>query len=480
MASRDRVSPVGVRLAVALLSLSACATENVGPPPAAAAASTRAPEVALLWTNAELHPIAQPKAVGGVAVGIVHVAERKLMLVGIDPATGHELWRHPITPSRITRGVAVDFVTVGEDKVAYLQPTSVINGAAELSVADARSGAVVASTQALQFRSPIARCGGGDVCAIASEVYGSGAQRPLRLEVATGKTTVATTELGPRARMLSAELLDLGDRPGNTLALLRDGEVKWRTPVSSAFPRGFTSDHGWAWHLFEREHVFVGSVGGEWTVVGPTMTFDLATASATAGISEATGQVLWRDRGSNFNCRMVHETYAVRCRARGVGTIQVGGPTSFQGLHVTVEGFDVTTGKTTWSLPLGDSDELSRNRQRPAIAGATEVLVAGPAGPLVLDHATGQTVAASPGATFWCRVGTKYEFSMPLRRKDGALIFTRPGGKLAAVCDERGRPATAWPSAAATTAAGARVGNRVVIATKRGYRGFEVRTSRSR
>jgi hypothetical protein len=242
------------------------------------------------------------------------------------------------------------------------------------------------------------------------------------------------------------------------LGLLRNGTLQWRTPISSAFPPGFSSDNGWAWHLFADQHVFVGSVYGEFIVTGQRYVHDLATSSATAGLSEITSEVLWSDRGSSFDCNLGEGEYPVRCRARGLTSFQAGTSTSVEGLDVTVEGFNPTTGQTTWSVPVGAAKGLAGGDACPSIAGATQVVLNGPAGPVVLDYASGDARAPTPDATFWCMTSVHYEFPQPYRVRNGAWQYTRPGGRQAAICDGRGRPASDLPSVAATMAAGAHIG----------------------
>jgi hypothetical protein len=147
-------------------------------------------------------------------------------------------------------------------------------------------------------------------------------------------------------------LIDLGDRPENTLALLREARVWWRTPVSAAFPPGFSTDNGWSWELYRAAHLFVGSVSGPDVHDGARLVDDLGRTSAMAALSERDGSVVWRDDGSTVNFRLVIGGVPVRCRWRGTRVRDVGGANeSFQDLDVTLEGFDLATGKTTWSVP---------------------------------------------------------------------------------------------------------------------------------
>jgi hypothetical protein len=475
-----RRSSMGAGLTFALL-VSACVSSAERSNTRAAVASPGsggAPRLTEAWRNTTLHPIDQPKAIGSVAVGVVTGPDRTLFVIGIDPATGVRLWQQPLTPSRITPGVQVDLTKVGDGKVAYFRPTRE-PGFAELVIADARTGRdIVRSPQGL-FSSPAELCPDGrDVCTTWAESFSSSRDQ-YRLIVATGEFLPDNSGGPISARTLSKSgLLDLGDRPGNTLGLLRDGKLLWTTPVSAAFPPDFSSDHGWSWHLFANQHVLVGTVYGPSKIVDDKYIREWERTSATAGLAERTGEVLWRDLGSTLHCSLGREgatLYPVRCRVLGTTIHQVGAGTTFEGLDVTVEGFDVTTGKTTWAVPVGAAEGLAGASTRLAIAGATHAVLQGPAGPMALDYATGRVTTPAAGATFWCMTRMDYEFWQPYQTRDGTSKHTRPGGELASICDSRGFAATELPGVAATMAAGARIGSHAVIATRDGYIGLNAR-----
>jgi hypothetical protein len=259
------------------------------------------------------------------------------------------------------------------------------------------------------------------------------------------------------------------------LGLIREGKLVWRVPASAAFPPGFSSDNGWSWRLFADQQVLVGSIYGEPTTIDQAYIRDLARGAATAGFSASTGEVLWRDPGSSFQCPYGKTQYPVRCRARGISTYRLGAGSSFEGLHVTVEGFDILTGKTTWSVPMGGAEVLVGGGTEPAIAGPSQLVLQGPAGPVVLDYATGAATRPAADATFWCMTRVKYEYSRPSQTRDGTWSHSRPGGLLATICDSRGRTATELPSAPATFATGARIGSHIVVATQDGYVGYRSR-----
>jgi hypothetical protein len=441
--------------------------------PSMAIDSSAASGLSLIWRNADLRPVGQPIAIGDVVVGIV-AEDLKAFVVGIDPVSGKTLWRDAMTHSAIARGEPISILKVGDDKVAYLRLTHKDSNLGNLVVVEARSGKELASAPTGRFPSPPIVCANGkDVCAISTLFYGS--KQQYRLDLSSGQYIAENKLLPPGARFLSATgLVDLGDRPGNTLGLLRNGAVHWLTRVSAAFPSGYSSDYGWHWTEYPNLHVLVGTVGrNNPTANGKYTVYDLGEV-AMAGLSERTGEVLWRDTGSQLDCHLSTHDYPVRCRTRGKSWFHTDRWTvHLADLDVTVEGFDPETGKAMWALPMGATEELEDLMRHPAIAGPGQVVVHGRNGPVVLDYAAGTLRVPERGTTYWCMERAVYEMAPPYRRSTAHWSYKRYGGTLASICDEGGRPATRLPSIAATMAAGARIGNLAVIATGDGYLGFK-------
>jgi hypothetical protein len=473
-------------LSVALL-VSGCAAggERAGTRGVALDAASRASGYAPVWVNSDLRPLGQPIAIGSVVVGIVIDDRDQLFVVAIDPATGNERWRQQTAPSVIAREVELRAVPISGAAVAYLRPKSQAFGAratggyAELVIADARTGQDLAESPPAVFGSLPYPCGNArDACSVSRAVHQSSAHHH-RLEVATGAWLEQREELPQQARMLDGDgLLDLGDRPDDALGWLRDGKLRWRAPVRAAFPAGFSSDHGWEWSLYDAQRAIVGSLGGAPVTSDGTRVYDLSRTQATAGLSEDTGAVLWRDSGSFIGCHLGARSAGcpVRCRSRGVLSVSPDERGSVKDLEVTVEGFEPMTGETTWSVAMGPVEALAVPSQAAiAVAGPAQVVVTGAAGPVVLDYAVGSVTAPDPGETFWCMTTIHYELPRERLSSDGVLADTRTGGQFAAICDSQGRPSTLLPGMTATLGASVQVGNYAVIAARHGYLGFRLR-----
>jgi hypothetical protein len=418
------------------------------------------------WINDGLRPIDQPRAVGAFAIGMVSGPDRTLMVVGLDPATGHVRWQQPLTPGAVPPGVQVQVTPIGQDKIAYLRPAGADTVYAELVLADAATGTDIAKTSPEYFNSLPYRCGNEEVCATAPR---AGGPVVVHLDAAGSRELREANGAPQDARIIgNGGLFDLGDRPGNTLALVREGKIWWRTPISAAFPPGFSTDNGWIWRLYGDAHVFVGSVGAPAVHTAPNrITRDLAN-TATAGLSERDGSVIWRDVGSFYEVRLGGGRHPLRYRARGTVVLEEGVDVSFRDVNVTIESFDLTRGKTTWSVPLGADRSFVGGEVRLPLSGANEVVLQAPVGPIVLDFATGQTSPPAAGATFWCASDQSYELFPSYQTDQGKVEYTRRGGVLAVACDARAQPVAALPGAAATRAFGAQVGDYVLVAVRQG------------
>jgi hypothetical protein len=433
-----------------------------------------------------MHPIGQPGAVDGVAVGAI-AEDRNLFVVAFNPSNGAELWRKPASPGEVVPGIQVGPRRVG-NKVAYFRPAAQGGLYASLVVADAHTGADVAVSAPLLFGSPPVACADHvDVCTLSRTGPGDG-YSAHRLRVATGEYLAEDSGLPPGARLIGQDgLVEFGTRNPETFGLVRDGKLRWRTPLSQAFPAGFSTDNGWVWYRFPAQRVYAGSVFGRSD--GPlrgVRTRDLAATAASAGLSEGTGTVLWRDPGSAVGCSGTLAVAAnpddpdspvvpVRCRATGTITVQPGGSPSFTGLDVTIEGFDVTTGTTTWSIPVGAAETLAGANTNPAVAGTTQVLIQTGTGPLVVDLASGAHHSPATGAVFWCRSDHQFDYHEPY--PGGPNLpprYSRRGGELAAACDATGKPVTGLPPGPATAAIGAHAGRVAVVATADGFSGYTI------
>jgi outer membrane protein assembly factor BamB len=444
------------------------------------------PSAAPVWDRSDLMPIGMPVGVNGIALDYV-LDDSNLYLLGIDPVTGKTLWQHQASPGEVDPGFATYPRIIG-DKVAYFRPDH-SGFFTQLVLADPRTGKDAVSTpdgQMLVFDSPPFACGNGDVCAI-SHTGNAQNQALHQLRVSDGQYVAANVDgLAAGAGVLDTSgLLDLGGRSSEEFGVVRDAKLVWRTRVSDAFPAGFSTDNGWDWELSPDRNVYAGTLHPV-----PTDHADLKTINASAGVSAATGKVLWRDSGSAIDCRSSIFVAAdpedqnspvipVRCRYGGTET-RANGYVKFSNLDITIEGYDVATGKTTWSLPVGNADNLTgvTNVTLPAIAGPGLIVVQANKTPVVLDLTTGKQQTPAAGVTFWCPIRNEFNYrdayTGPGPR---AGTHTRRGSELAGICDAKGDQAQPTPGVAATRTVGLNIASVTIVATMGGLNAYQTNPS---
>jgi len=206
---------------------------------------------------------------------------------------------------------------------------------------------------------------------------------------------------------------------------------------------------------------------------------------ATAGISEATGEVVWRERGTMAYCSAWldepvdpespgPDAVPVRCRATGRIIAHAHTAATVDALTMALEGFEPATGKTTWAVDLGAVDVQNEpfSPQVPALAGRARVTVISGGGPLVVDLVTGANRRPDAGEAFWCRDRAFFEYKEPFAYGDGRTTPYRSGGLIAKACTGTRDATTALPSWDATRAVGASLGEIVVVANANGFAGY--------
>ncbi|GAA1741717.1 PQQ-binding-like beta-propeller repeat protein [Luedemannella helvata] len=484
MAGRRTAGAQLAALVVVGALVTACTGEEPDKPtPSASATQPPVSErpASVAWTLRDVKPIGQPVNVAGVAVGYV-VKSRRLYLVGIDPRAGKELWRKEASPGEVVTGIAVQPFFI-QDKVVYQRPDRTGNLYTRIVVADPRTGEDLVVTKPLLVTSPPGDCSDGiDVCTTSRSNY-RGRAVLHRLRIADGSYVAEKSDTPPGARLVGdAGLLDLGGRDPEKLALSRDGKLVWQINLSSAFPTGYSTDYGWHFEHYPKQNVYVGTLHPQLSKLpNGSYVASLDNRATTAALSIADGSVRWRSAGTDLFCRShlyiedpasADDGLPVRCRYRG--TEKYANDTAratFTDLDVTVEGFDIATGDTTWQVPAGRTEALIDWDTKPAIAGATARLIRGGAEPLVLDVATGRSVVPAADAAFWCARRATFDYREPYYVR-GKPVRERAGGTHVSVCDARGKASDRAPTMGATAAAGAGFDTVAVVATASGFTGY--------
>ena len=464
-------------LTLVALALAASACNGAGSKGNASPVQTRTTQVA--W-SARLSPVSQVRMVDGVAVLYI-TAGRDLDLVGLDPRTGHELWRRVASPSYITPGVSIDVAPVGakQDLVAFFAPNHA--GAsyplyADLVVLDPSTGQDVQRLSGRYFKSTPDRCGAGhrDVCVMATP--GGVPFQDVTVNLARGTVRPAALQLPGGARFLSDEVVDLGDRDPETIAGVVNGKLAWRREVGDLFPAGSSSDKGWNFELDEKSGIVWGSIAGPSRVEPGNPMHLLARDESKVsliGLDRATGKTVWEKPGMSSLCVFswglsgrVEGNY--RCRETGLlrGTYP---HLSYDGVHnVTLERFDPATGTATWSRELDDVPYTAKL----ALSHDGGVLVATSDGPTVVDLGSGSTRKAGTDETFTCFESGSYRYRDAITI-DGAKVFHRSKDELPFACTGNGKAAHGaelrLPDLAGTTD-----GNLQVVAGPKAVTGFRL------
>jgi outer membrane protein assembly factor BamB len=439
------------------------------------------PPMSEAWRLRSISPIGQAVAVGGMVV--VYGTENKdLYLYGVAVADGSVRWRQAASPGAVVSGIEV-VPNVIDERVAYFRPDAAANLAARLVVASPDTGADLLVSGPFRYVSRPRQCDDGkDICLSSADNGAPPVSK--RFSVEAGGPVPDTDAAPAGSRSVGDGLLDLGQRQPEILAGFRDGKVQWRSPLTSYFSPGHSTDKGWYFERYAPGALDVGSVGRAADQEdGATVVFDLSKEQ-TVAIDAATGSLAWREDGTRFACdgkialsRTVadgrSEPWPVRCRYRGLAHYKR--PTEgvfYEGLDVTVEGFDVTTGKTTWSVLLGAAEAFLRDDARAIAVSDTEVLVQAATGGVVVDVATGVTRPPHAGEVFLCGKGVIFQYREARLLPDGKTANTWRGGTLLSPCVSDGSPATAAPRQVARSI-GATVGDRTVVADAGGLVAYD-------
>lgn len=351
----------------AAMTLTACGSADPGDPAPAADSEP--------WT-VDLQAATQPVGAGGLAIMVVADASAGLHVVALEPATGAERWRSEVTAAATPMYVPlVPVVTTHDGAAAVVVLAPDPAGGARTTVLDAATGEVLVASTARSTLWP-APC--ADDLAPCPE----------------GSTAAGDT---PRlSRPISVDgLLDV--RVGRNQLLERwvEGEQVWSRPVESLFGPLSSTDGGW--YVFRYGDRYVGHLGSR-NAYPPTVT-DLRD-HATAAFDVDTGEPIWREPATELGCggALIGWTGVVgdaatpppvRCRIRSGSIARPGADPdgwSYDDVSVTIEGFDLATGHTTWTVEPDPTDQFHRDDLVfPVLAGASRVVVQDGDGHAVLD-----------------------------------------------------------------------------------------------
>jgi hypothetical protein len=277
--------------------------------------------------------------------------------------------------------------------------------------------------------------------------------QPFRLSGSTGRFTPDRTHASAPQRRAVGDggLIDLGTRSPEKLGLLSAGRLRWSRPLSALFGSGWSTDSGWNFDLHSAQGVYSGSVGRR--APASSSSIDLSEAE-TIGFRAKDGRLLWRAPGVSSDCFETTivpistpagdgpEYVPLWCRYQGTLTLNSAG-TKFIGhrISITLERFDVESGKVVWSVPIGNAAIQARTKTgKASVVDDGHLVVDTGTSTLIIDLSTGETTPASLLTKVWCRPASKITYRIPYTDADGQSTHEVDGDGLAYPCDLQGKP----------------------------------------
>lgn len=405
--------------------------------------------------------IGQPEFAGESVVAVRRVAGEQLEIFGVDIETGKELWAHPLSPGAAPTGYEVGFEVVeagDRHQVGFFAPRQTPVGTASdewwtpIVVVDAESGGELYRSPRVRATEPLDDC--EDEGGFCVRAYADGAHeaRTWQVDVARRTLVPAPDVVPDGAREISdGGLYSTNDRPGERFGRSVGGRTAWEVPVEKAFGIPVSSDGGWQFGFVEEENVFVGLIGRPAPRTGPRPTSLDFAEQAGGALNGETGETLWAEPGVDPTCGPVEPGLVaggglVRCRL--AGTVHFGGDEPrFEDLEVTVEGYDLVSGRTTWSHEVvGESAEALAFHGKAVVSSGGDVMVVDTReGRRLLATRTGELTPVTADDRFLCAEPVEFRYRLGWRAPD-KTIHDRRGGSLHFPCDGELEPVTGPPS----------------------------------
>lgn len=436
-------------IAASGLALTACSANPTASTPkvtttkeAAAVKATASPNqrtvTGVAWTRPDIEPATDIKVVGNTAF-FLGVQKNQLYGFGLDLTTGKDKFRIGASPSGATPGVAVGYGTLG-DTVAFYGENEDLQGAAPMWLVNLKTGKQIHTNKTLWRSQP-------DACDHDRAICGRTDDTTWRADLKTGELTIIDLPVG---RQLGNGLSDPLQRDPEMLTYTKDDKQQWSLPLQDLAP-GTSTDDGWYTWADDKTHMIGLNLFGQADRIGDTWRVDLAKMRLL-GVEEASGHVAWTGSGQLLGCfkQVAGEATKpmLRCSVRGVQSLTGRGTatrTTFTGLDVTVQGFDPKTGRTTWSVPLGNQPSVVDFTGQVPIDNAGRWILPQGSGYLALDPRTGAHDSPVTDDN-WCRFTT----NIVIRPEMTATKQQRIGAQ-DAPCDRTGKRRTAQPTTINTT-----------------------------
>jgi hypothetical protein len=310
-----------------------------------------------------------------------------LELSSIDPVTEDVLWKMPYSQSMTTPGQAFDPSVFG-NIVVDMQSVGKNSPFVNLLGVNIATGHVVWTFDGngAVGDSPTP-CGQHAFCLSWQTVESNDL-----IQVSTTNGDVIRTDPNVE-RNLGALVYQTWAQGTTTLVQIGSkGQVLWTRPAASIF--GSTSDNAnEGWNIDRFGGLDVGSLSP--SLEGDTWDAGLAT---TSGFSIATGKTKWTDPGL-YNCEGTLEIFSSPVICDFSGIVKGTSASDFSGLTLKIEGFDVTTGKIKWSVPVQNAEAMMDGNI--PFVDADHVVVETAGSYQLLDLTTGKVTHIGT-QVYWC------------------------------------------------------------------------------
>jgi PQQ-like domain len=391
------------------------------------------------WARTDLVPLSMPQLAGGRLVLYAEGGDG-IQLIGLDPETGKTVWRDNASPGATTAGVNPVLGVVGST-VAIFSPVDNTTRTSQLVGIDAANGRPLWHTPTGSFEDWPAPCpdAPSDICTSGS--LGDATQTlALRYRASDGTAVGAVLiSQSTGGRMIGPDLYDPAVRDPEAMVAVNGSSVTWTEPLSTVFSlQGDSTNWGWDIDRVPAAGLYVGSVGGAPVKFTATTGVTSPARSMTAGFRISDGSVAWQDPGTSYACGLLPcpgrgltasgaLTQGLRFRVTGsiTSNLSTGTATLSPGGNVTIEAFDLATGKTLWSYDAGSNVNLLSNA--PTILGSEVVAMpTSNGGMAALNLVTGKHVPVSGTAVGWCTSGVTYTTKVPYPNTQGGTTYQRP------------------------------------------------------
>lgn len=383
-------------------------------PPSGAARPGTA-RIAASWT-AKVRAMQVPVPTATGFAFYAFTPRRSFEVVSLDASTGRVRWRASASPSVIPTGVNMQVqVVAAKSLVVWLRPGySYAAGEVTVAAADEATGHLAWSfgggTLVLESN-PYMCQDSKNLCLVGRPRPGEGT-RLMMLDPRTGKL------LSDRQLTMWEDLPRIGDGlhsdGSNLIHVDANGSRVWSRNMFAVF-NGQDVSTGTSWSIGLKNGRYVGSIGyrqANWSDVPPGHRFvlDLSKQAAIAAFDARTGRTLWVRPRAMVQCGPLEfdMDHPVLCLERGTftGVVKLEGSgiysrdVAYHHIDVTIQGFDLATGRPTWSWHAGPLKSLLDGTGGVRLDDVTYAFaVGGKTTVLNLDH--GPVTGGSP-RTGWC------------------------------------------------------------------------------